>query len=102
MTERYTLADYTESEFEYGPWTRSVYKKGSGPAAIIIHEMPGLHPQVIRFADRVADAGMTVYVPSLFGKPERGITNGYAAATMLHGIWWVQLACVSPVALRWQ
>ena len=33
--------------------SRPVYRRGSGPAVIIIHEMPGMHPLVIRFADHV-------------------------------------------------
>jgi dienelactone hydrolase len=30
---------------------------GQGPAVIMIHEIPGLHSLVIRFADRVARGG---------------------------------------------
>jgi dienelactone hydrolase len=37
----------------------------SGPAVIVIHEVPGLHPLVIRFADRIVAAGMTVFLPVL-------------------------------------
>ena len=48
---------------------------GSGPAVIIIHEIPGLHPLVVRFADRVAAAGMTVFLPSLFGKPGKAVSR---------------------------
>ena len=70
------LADYQKFEFTDGPWTRPVYRKGSGPAVIVIHEIPGLHPLVIRFADRVAAAGMTVFLPSLFGQPGRPATRG--------------------------
>ncbi|HEY5339262.1 MAG TPA: dienelactone hydrolase family protein, partial [Rhizomicrobium sp.] len=62
------LKDYTKFQFDDG-WTRDIYRRGSGPAVIIIHEIPGLHPQVVRFADRVAAAGMTVFLPSLFGTP---------------------------------
>ncbi len=50
------LKGYTRFEFDNGRWTRDVYRKGTGPAVIVIHEMPGLHPLVIRFADRVAAA----------------------------------------------
>jgi dienelactone hydrolase len=53
---------------------------------IIIHEMPGLHPLVIRFADRVAAAGMTVFLPSLFGEPGRPVSGGYALRAMLGAI----------------
>ena len=71
MGEDAALAGYERFEFDDGRWTRPVFKRGGGPAVIIIHEMPGLHPLVIRFADRVAAAGMTVYLPSLFGIPAR-------------------------------
>jgi len=80
------LKDYTAFDFDDGRWTRKVWRRGSGPAVIVIHEMPGLHPLVIRFADRVADAGMTVYCPSLFGEPGRPVTRGYALGTMLKTI----------------
>jgi dienelactone hydrolase len=63
-----------------------VYRRGSGPAVIVIHEMPGLHPLVIRFADRVAAAGMTVFLPSLFGKPGKPVSIGYALGTMVKTI----------------
>ena len=72
------LSNYTPFEFDNGRWTRTVYRRGTGPAVIVIHEMPGLHPLVIRFADRVAAAGMTVFLPSLFGTPGKPVTIGYA------------------------
>jgi len=62
------LAGYERFAFTHGPWTRTVYRKGTGPAVIVMHEMPNLHPMVVRFATRVAAAGMTVYLPSLFGR----------------------------------
>jgi len=80
------LAGYEKFEFTDGPWTRPVWRKGSGPAVIVIHEIPGLHPLVIRFADRVAAAGMTVFLPSLFGEPGRPATRGYAMRSMLTAI----------------
>lgn len=84
MNNDSALAAYTRFDFTDpgGRWTRPVYRRGSGPAVIVIHEMPGLHPLVIRFADRVAEAGMTVFCPSLFGQPGREVTPGYALGTM--------------------
>ena len=90
-----SLDSYSRTEFETGPWRRPVYRKGNGPAVIVIHEMPGLHPEVLRFADRVAAAGMTVYLPSLFGDPGREVSNGYAAREMLKGI------CVRREFITW-
>jgi dienelactone hydrolase len=63
------LSDYSLSNFTAGPYTRPVYRRGSGPAVIVIHEVPALHTLVIDFADRLAAAGMTVICPSLFGTP---------------------------------
>ncbi len=76
------LAGYEKFRFKDGRWARDVWRKGSGPAVIVIHEMPGLHPGVVAFADRVAAAGMTVFLPSLFGEPGRPPTRAYALTTM--------------------
>lgn len=80
------LKDYTKFKFKGARWSRPVYRRGSGPAVIVIHEMPGLHPDVIRFADHVAEAGMTVFLPSLFGTPGRPVSMGYALGTMFKGM----------------
>lgn len=80
------LDGYERFEFTDGPWTRPVYRRGSGPAVIIIHEIPGLHPLVVRFADHVVEAGMTVFLPSLFGTPGKPVTRGYALQSMLTNI----------------
>jgi dienelactone hydrolase len=44
---------------------------GSGPAVIVIHEVPGITPLVAAFGRKVAERGMTAVLPSLFGTPER-------------------------------
>ncbi|MFD1191409.1 dienelactone hydrolase family protein [Phenylobacterium conjunctum] len=86
MSYEAALSEYDKSEFTDGPYTRPVWRRGSGPAVIIIHEIPGLHPQVIQFADRVAAQGMTVFLPSLFGQPGRPVTTGYALGSMFGAI----------------
>ncbi len=68
---------YERFDFRHGPWTRPVYRRGRGPAVVVIHEIPGLHPLVVRFADRLVAAGMTVYLPSLFGEPGRPVSALY-------------------------
>lgn len=47
--------------------TRVVHVGGTGPAIIVLAEMPGISPHVARFARWVRDAGFAVYLPSLFG-----------------------------------
>lgn len=46
---------------------KTVHVSGSGPAVIVMTEMPGISPHVARFARWVREAGFTVYMPSLFG-----------------------------------
>jgi dienelactone hydrolase len=78
--------DYKTFTFSDGGRKRTVYRKGSGPAVIIIHEIPGLHPGVFKFADHVAAAGMTVFLPSLFGTPGKEATRGYAVRVAVTAI----------------
>jgi dienelactone hydrolase len=72
------LDGFTRFEFNDGRWTREVWRIGTGPAVIVIHEIPGLHPGVLAFARDVAAAGMSVYCPSLFGQPGKPVSKGYA------------------------
>ncbi len=61
------LADFDKREVTLLGQTKRVYVSGSGPAVIVMSEMPGISPYVARFARWVRDAGLTVYMPSLFG-----------------------------------
>ncbi len=63
---------------------KDVWRAGTGPAVIVIHEMPGLHPGVVAFARRLVEAGFTAYLPSLFGTPGRPFSRGaYMTRTLL-------------------
>lgn len=89
MTASAVFKDYTCFDFDDGHWTRPVYRRAEGkkgPAVILIHEMPGLHPLVVRFADRVAAAGLTVFLPSLFGEPGRPVSIPYAVREIAKAI----------------
>ncbi len=73
------LADWQQQDFSGAGYTRAVFRKGAGPAVIVIHEIPGLHPQVVAFGERLVEAGMSVFMPSLFGTPGKPLTRRYAA-----------------------
>lgn len=62
------LSDFALRELSFDDQSKRVYVAGSGPAVIVMAEMPGISPHVARFARWVRDAGFTVYMPSLFGK----------------------------------
>lgn len=62
------LTGFDRSTLEHAGRTHDVYRAGSGPGVVVIHEMPGLHPGVVDFGRVLIDAGHTVYLPSLFGR----------------------------------
>ncbi|MSO78840.1 MAG: dienelactone hydrolase [Acidimicrobiia bacterium] len=71
------LPGFDESSFTHDGYTRQVFRAGSGPAVIVIHEVPGITPQVAAFARRVVDRGYSVRLPSLFGTPGKPMSVGY-------------------------
>ena len=70
------LSSWTRGEHTADGTTHPTYRKGSGTGVIVIHELPGMTPDVIAFADEVVARGHTVVMPHLFGEPEAppGIT----------------------------
>ncbi|HTF46198.1 MAG TPA: dienelactone hydrolase family protein [Pseudonocardia sp.] len=97
------LSGFDRDEFTHGGVTHELLRKGSGPAVIVIAEIPGITPKVLEFADRVAAVGCTAVLPRLFGEPgrdhnpaARGLLPavGYVASTILR-------ACVSREFTVW-
>ena len=82
------LEGFTKSSVTYDGVARTVYRLGKGPAVIVLPEVPGMTPLVTAFCRRVADAGFTVVVPSLFGTPGRPPSAVYSVATLAR-------ACIS-------
>ncbi len=88
LTEDDPLEDFQARELTLDGQTKRVHLAGTGPAVIVMTEMPGISPHVARFSRWVRDAGFTVYMPSLFGR------DGVVASTE-EGVQVVQRACVS-------
>jgi dienelactone hydrolase len=61
------LSDFMARQVTIDGATKTVYVAGPGPAVILMPEMPGISPDLLRFAGWIRDAGFTVYLPSLFG-----------------------------------
>ena len=62
------LEDFDHRRITLNSVAKTVHVSGSGPAVIVMTEMPGISPHVARFSRWVRDAGFTVYMPSLFGR----------------------------------
>lgn len=82
------LTDFDARDICLENVTRRVYVSGSGPAVIVMTEMPGISPQVARFARWVRSAAFTVYMPSLFGR-DGAVPSAEEGLTVL------RRACVS-------
>jgi dienelactone hydrolase len=65
------LSTYDEESFTNSRTTHRLFRKGDGPAVIVIAEMPGISPMLLGFADRVVALGCTAIVPDLFGTAGR-------------------------------
>ena len=62
------LATYQRDAFTHAGIRHDVYRKGQGPAVLVITELPGISPEVVGFADRVVELGCTAVLPSLFDR----------------------------------
>lgn len=79
---------WQSTRFSYEESERAVYRAGSGPGVVIMHEIPGIYPEVLEFAERVVQAGFSVALPELFGTTGRDFSNSYAATE-------IAKACIS-------
>ena len=76
------MTGWERSTFTAAGYTRDVYRRGTGPGVVIVHEIPGITPKVTQFANEVVDAGFTVLMPSLVGTPGKQVSGGYLAGSM--------------------
>lgn len=88
LNEHDPLEDFTPRQITLDGVEKTVHVCGTGPAVIVMTEMPGISPHVARFSRWVRDAGFSVYMPSLFGR------DG-AVPTVEEGKVTFQRACVS-------
>ncbi|MEV0440866.1 dienelactone hydrolase family protein [Streptomyces spectabilis] len=82
------LDDFTRRTVSVEGIGKTVYVTGSGPAVVLMPEMPGISPDVARFARWLRAAGLSVYLPSLFG-----VDGAYPRADAVERV--VRPACVS-------
>jgi dienelactone hydrolase len=95
------LADFEWDAFDHGGKQRTVFRRGDGPAVIVMSEMPGITPNVARFARRVADIGCTAVMPHLFGTPGKDPLAGGRMRTAGYGVSTMLPMCVSREFTIW-
>lgn len=88
------LEGWTKGSFTAAGFTHDTYRRGTGPGVVIVHEIPGITPKVLEFANEVVEAGFTVVMPSLVGTPGKGPSGPYLAQSM-------SKVCVSREFTHW-
>ncbi|KYF91569.1 dienelactone hydrolase [Sorangium cellulosum] len=89
------LATFQRERVAHHGETRDVYRKGKGPAVLVLTEMPGISPQVLGFADRVVALGCTAVLPDLFGTAGRDPLQPSRLSGTLYALSTMAKACVS-------
>lgn len=82
MSNAAVAAGWTADSFSAAGFTHDTYRKGVGPGVIVVHEIPGITPRVLQFAEDVVAAGFTVVMPLLVGEVGRAPDGRYLAASM--------------------
>jgi dienelactone hydrolase len=77
------LSDFARRRVTLLGREREVLVSGEGPGVLILHEIPGITPEVARFARWVRDAGFAVYLPSLLGTAGRANGPAYMLASSM-------------------
>lgn len=79
------IGDFDRDTFEHEGKRRTIFRRGTGPAVIVMAELPGITPAVLRFADLVSEIGCTAVLPHLFGVPGRQPgTNTFSAGAYVN------------------
>lgn len=89
------LSTFDAESFADGGITHRIFRKGTGPAVIVITEMPGISPMVLGFADRVVSLGCTAVLPDLFGEAGRDPVAGNKVVAGLRSMGTIVGACIS-------
>ncbi|MGB9121200.1 MAG: dienelactone hydrolase family protein [Candidatus Angelobacter sp.] len=76
--EGFTCSKVTAADMTY----RLYQSQSSGPAVLLLHELPGLYKEDVELGRRIAQCGFTVYMPLFFGKPNG---KGHGAHVLWYG-----------------
>jgi len=85
------LPGFERFDFTEAGVTKSVYRAGTGPAVVLLHELPGMVPECIDLGRRIAAEGYCVYMPLLFGEPNQN----YGVKPILWPCVWKEFSVLS-------
>ena len=95
MTDPTDVLDgWERASFTAAGFHHDTFRRGTGPGVIVIHEVPGITPTVIDFANEVVERGFTVVMPDLVGTPGKPVSMPYTLASLAE-------VCVSKEFTAW-
>lgn len=89
------LSSYQRELFVEPDASMVIYRKGTGPAVLVITELPGISPQVLGFADMVVASGCTAILPDLFGVAGKDFLSLSRPARLAYALTTVVKVCIS-------
>jgi len=89
------LDTFERAPFNHGGMAHDVYRKGCGPAVLVLTELPGISPQVLGFADRLVALGCSAIVPDLFGVAGRDAATEHALSRVPYQLRSLSAVCIS-------
>jgi len=85
------LAGFERFDFTEAGVTKPVYRAGTGPAVVLLHELPGMVPECVDLGHRISAEGYCVYMPLLFGEPMKN----YGVKPLLWPCVWKEFSVLS-------
>lgn len=77
------LKDFTRHQVTLDGITKIVHVVSTGSGVVVMVEMLGISPHMARFARWVRGVGLTVYIPSLFGR-DGAVSEADTGAEVFH------------------
>jgi len=63
------LAGFARDPFDDGSIAHDVFRRGEGPAVLVLHEVPGINDATLAVAERIRCAGFTIVLPDMLPPP---------------------------------
>src|SRR5262245_52637417 len=99
------LAGFALDPFDDGSIEHDVYRRGSGPAVLVLHELPGIDGATLAVADRIGGEGFTIVLPDMLPTPfapagARLLAGNFVRSCVASEFWALALRYDRPIT-RW-
>jgi dienelactone hydrolase len=99
------IAGFARDPFDDGSIEHDVFRRGDGPAVLVLHELPGIDGATLAVAERIRSAGFTIVLPDLLPPPlappgMRLLVRNLVRVCVAHEFWAFALRYDRPVT-RW-